>query len=60
MSRAPKQPSNALQEVHARLFKEDVETLKQVAAQHGLPWQTELRLLVRRALKGIVSLKEKS
>lgn len=46
------QPS-ALVDVHARLFPEDVETLKRMAVETGTrSWQIELRLLVRRALKG--------
>lgn len=40
----------AVEEVHARLFREDVRKLKQIAAQKLIPWQTELRLLVHRAL----------
>ena len=39
-------------EVHARLFEADVRELKRIATQRGTPWQIELRLLVRRALKG--------
>jgi len=61
MRRPPPKPS--LVEVHARLFAEDVEALKRVAAEKGLPWQIELRLLVRRGVKGetreVVLLKEK-
>jgi hypothetical protein len=29
-----------------------VKQIKQIATEKGLPWQIELRLLVRRALKG--------
>lgn len=39
-----------LVEVHARLFPEDVAKVKHIAAQKLIPWQTELRLLVHRAL----------
>lgn len=41
-----------LVEVHARLFPADVEMLKQIAADSGVSFQVELRLLVRRALRG--------
>ena len=41
-----------LVEIHARLFHSDVAMLKKIAAKRGLPWHLELRLLVRRALKG--------
>lgn len=48
-----------LTHVHARLFEEDLGRLKQLAAQKLIPWQTELRLLVHRALAvRIVSDKE--
>lgn len=43
-----------LVEVHARLFPDDVKHLKKVAAQRGSPWHVELRLLVRRAIRGEV------
>jgi hypothetical protein len=39
-------------EVHARLFPEDVRELKRIAKERGISWQIELRLLVRRALRG--------
>lgn len=35
---------------HVRLFPEDVAKIKRIAAQKLIPWQTELRLLVHRAL----------
>lgn len=38
--------------VHTRFFAEDVATLKRMAEASGLPWQIELRQLVRRALRG--------
>lgn len=38
--------------VNTRLFADDVDTLKRMAAESTLPWQVELRLLVRRALRG--------
>lgn len=41
-----------LVEVHARLFPDDVEELKRRAAESGLSYHIELRLLVRRALRG--------
>jgi predicted DNA binding CopG/RHH family protein len=41
-----------LERVNARLFAADVLTIKKIAAQRGLPWHIELRMLVRRALKG--------
>lgn len=43
-----------LVEVHARLFDEDIAMIKRIAAVSGLPWQTELRLLLRRSLRGEV------
>lgn len=50
--------------VNTRLFADDVKAIKEIAAEQGLPWQVELRLLVRRALKGekreVVLLKEQS
>lgn len=63
----PKPPAEpeapVLTEVHTRFFADDVATVKAVAAEKGLPWQIELRLLVRRALKGerreVVVLSEK-
>lgn len=56
--------SAGLKEAHVRLFSDDIELLKKLAAAHGFSWQIELRLLVRRALKGqqreMIILKEKS
>lgn len=53
---------NELLEVHTRLFFRDVEAIKRIAVERGVAWQIELRLLVRRALKGeireVVMLKE--
>ena len=49
-SRKPKK--SELHETHIRLFSDDVEALQRIAAEKGIPWQIELRLLVRRALKG--------
>ena len=50
--------------VYTRLFVEDVERLKKIAETKGYPWQIELRLLVRRALKehevGIVAAEPRS
>ena len=55
--------SNKLKQVNVRLFEKDVRTIQQIAAKQGLPWQIELRLLVRRALAGevrpVMVLKEK-
>lgn len=50
----PKRPrsENKLMEVHSRLFAADVAELKRRAETAGIPWQIELRLLVRRALAG--------
>ncbi len=45
-------PPPAISNVHARLFSDDVAQLKRLAAERGIPWHVELRLLVRRALKG--------
>lgn len=50
MGRKTKPKSMKLEEVHARLFPDDVRKLKQIAARKLIPWQTELRLLVHRAL----------
>lgn len=41
-----------LTEVHVRLYSEDVRALKKSAAEKGLPWNIELRQLVRLALRG--------
>jgi hypothetical protein len=53
---------HALTPVNTRLFAADVTLIKKIAAERGIPWQIELRLLVRRALKGetreVVMLKE--
>lgn len=43
---------NKLMLVTARLFADDVKTLKKVADEKGSRWNIELRQLVRRALKG--------
>lgn len=40
-----------LTKIYTRLFAQDVETLKKIAETKGYPWQIELRMLVRRALK---------
>jgi predicted DNA binding CopG/RHH family protein len=39
-----------LKQVNARLFAEDVAALKRIADTKLIPWQTELRLIVHRAL----------
>lgn len=44
--------NESLKPVNARLFEKDVRLIKRIAAQKGLPWQVELRLLVRRSLRG--------
>lgn len=41
-----------LVEAHCRLFADDVEALKRIAISNGTRWHIELRLLVRRALRG--------
>ncbi len=38
--------------VHVRLYTEDVRALKKLAADRELPWNIELRQLVRGALRG--------
>ena len=56
------QKRNALVEVHSRLFAVDIEQIKKIAAERGMKWQIELRMLVRRGLSGekreVVLLKE--
>lgn len=47
----PVKPS-ILRETHCRLFAEDIELIQKMALEHGVPWQVEIRLLVRRALRG--------
>lgn len=42
----------ALVEVHTRFFADSIVEVKKIAAQRGIPWQIELRLILRRALKG--------
>jgi predicted DNA binding CopG/RHH family protein len=44
--------------VHTRFFADSIEAVKRIAAVSGLPWQVELRLIVRRALR-VALLKEK-
>ena len=55
---------NKLHPVNTRLFADDVKQLQRIAETQGIPWQVELRLLVRRALKGerrdVVMLKEQA
>lgn len=41
-----------LYQAHARLFPEDVKHLKKVARERGSSWHIELRMLVRRAIRG--------
>ena len=41
-----------LQAVYTRLFADDIAEIKRIAAETALPWQIELRQLVRRALRG--------
>lgn len=38
--------------VNVRLFSEDVAEIKQIAEEQGGSWQVELRMTVRRALRG--------
>lgn len=58
----PKKSPNALLPVSVRLFSSDVEQIKAIAFERGVPWQIELRMLIRRSLKGerreVVILKE--
>jgi predicted DNA binding CopG/RHH family protein len=49
-----KAQTDAVREIHARLFEDDVKTIQRIAKEKGLPWQIELRLLVRRTLKNEV------
>ncbi len=44
-------PLVQLVQVNTRLFRKDIKTIKARAVANGLPWQIELRLLVRRALQ---------
>lgn len=48
--------------IHIRIFADDLALLKRIAAERRTPYQTELRLLIHRALKGerrdVVLLKE--
>lgn len=48
--RGRRSKSPRVMQVHIRLFPEDVEKVKRIAASKLIPWQTELRLLVHRAL----------
>lgn len=41
-----------LRTIYTRLFEDDVKEIQRIAALSALPWQIELRLLVRRALRG--------
>lgn len=41
-----------LRPVFSRLFATDVAEIKRIAADRGIPWQIELRLLIRRAIRG--------
>lgn len=47
----PPLPAKLIAEVHARLFREDIEAIKASADRRGLPWQIALRMLVHRAIK---------
>lgn len=42
---------NRLVDVHSRFFADSIEAVKRISAQSGLPWQIELRLIVRRAVR---------
>lgn len=47
---APKaKPKPKLIDLHCRLFAADVEQIKAIAADRGIPWQVELRLQVHAA-----------
>lgn len=54
----PPEDPNRLVEVHTRFFADSIDAVKRIAAQSGLPWQVELRLIVRRAVR-VLMLKEK-
>lgn len=49
----PTQPEdvNRLVDIHTRFFATDIEDVKRIATANGLPWQVELRLIVRRAVR---------
>lgn len=51
-------PGQELVGVHTRLFADSIAALKEISAISGIPWQIELRLCVRRALR-VALLKEK-
>lgn len=50
--------ANRLVDIHTRFFATDIEEVKRIATANGLPWQVELRLIVRRAVR-IHLIKEK-
>lgn len=58
-----KKDEKKLVQVNARFFQNDVREIHRIADERCTPWQVELRLLVRRALRGdrreVVVLKEK-
>lgn len=47
---AEEAPPTHITEVHSRLFSADVAKIKAIATRKMIPWQTELRLIVHRAL----------
>jgi len=52
MATKRKAAATKLTPVNVRLFSEDVEEIKQIAEEQGGSWQVELRMTVRRALRG--------
>lgn len=51
-TRPPKKAEpNKLRRVNTRLFEADVAEIQRRAAERGIDWQIELRLLVRHALR---------
>lgn len=51
MGKTTKRSSPRLKDCHVRIFKEDHATLSALALENGTSWGTELRQLVRRALR---------
>jgi hypothetical protein len=50
--RAQSADADALQVAYTKLFRSDIELLKQRAKDSGVPWQTVLRTVVHLALTG--------
>lgn len=49
---AVRNKSTKLVPVNTRLMASDIQELKRIAVEQGIPWQVELRMTVHRALKG--------